>query len=151
MRPPATIGLPARLAPSLARGSALASIASTTHWAPNTLGELVDQLGALERGGVDRDLVGAGVEHRLGVRDRADAAADRERHEHLVGGAARELGDRVALLVRRRDVEEDELVGALAVVVRGQLDRVAGVADVEEFDALDDAAARRRPGRGSRA
>ncbi len=52
---------------------------------------------------------------------------------------ARELGDRVALLVRGGDVEEHELVGALAVVVRGQLDRVAGVADVDEFDALDDA------------
>ena len=48
--------------------------------------------------------------------------------------------DRVALLVGGGDVEEDELVGALAVVVGGQLDRVAGVADVDEFDALDDAA-----------
>ena len=41
--------------------------------------------------------------------------------------------------MRGGDVEEHELVGALAVVVRGQLDRVAGVADVDEFDALDDA------------
>ncbi len=48
--------------------------------------------------------------------------------------------DRVALLVRGGDVEEHELVGPLAVVVRGQLDGVAGVADVDEFDALDDAA-----------
>ena len=72
--------------------------------------------------------------------DRADAAADGERHEHLIGGAPRELGDRVAALVRGGDVQEHELVGALAVVVRGQLDGVAGVADVEEFDALDDAA-----------
>ena len=45
---------------------------------------------------------------------------------------ARELDDRVALLVRGGDVEEDQLVGALAVVARGQLDRVAGVADVDE-------------------
>ena len=54
---------------------------------------------------------------------------------------ARELGDRVALLVRGGDVQEHDLVGALAVVVRGQLDGVAGVADVDEFDALDDAPA----------
>ena len=46
----------------------------------------------------------------------------------------------VALLVRRRDVEEDELVGARAVVEGGQLDRVTGVADVDEARALDDAA-----------
>ena len=77
----------------------------------------------------------------MGVGDGADAAADGERDEHLVGGAARELGDRVALLVRGGDVEEHDLIGALAVVVRCQLDRVAGVADVEEFDALDDAPA----------
>ena len=50
------------------------------------------------------------------------------------------LRDRVALLVRGGDVEEHDLVGALAVVVRGELDGVAGVADVDEFDALDDAA-----------
>ena len=101
--------------------------------------ELVEQLRARDRGAVDRDLVGAGVEHRLRVGDRADAAADRERHEHVVGGAPRELDDRVALLVGRRDVEEDELVGAAAVVERRQLDRVAGVADVDEARALDDA------------
>ncbi len=46
-----------------------------------------------------------------------------------------------ALLVRRGDVEEAELVGALAVVARRDLDRIAGVAQVDEADALDDAAA----------
>ena len=44
------------------------------------------------------------------------------------------------LLARRGDVEEDELVGALGVVARGQLDGVAGVAQVDEVRALDDAA-----------
>ena len=47
--------------------------------------------------GVDRDLVGAGVEHGLRVGDRADPAADRERDEDVVGGAPRQLDDRVAL------------------------------------------------------
>ena len=41
---------------------------------------------------------------------------------------------------RRGDVEEHELVGALGVVAGGQLDRVAGVAQVDEVHALDDAA-----------
>ena len=94
------------------------------------VGELGDQVRARQRRGVDRDLVGAGVEHRLGVADRADPAADRERDEDVVGGPARELGDRVALFVRGGDVEEDELVGALGVVALRELDRVAGVADV---------------------
>ena len=43
-------------------------------------------------------------------------------------------------LVRGGDVEEDQLVGALGVVALGQLDRVAGVAQVDEVGALDDAA-----------
>ena len=42
--------------------------------------------------------------------------------------------------MRGGDVEEDELVGALGVVARGELDRVAGVAEVDEVDALDHAA-----------
>ena len=40
----------------------------------------------------------------------------------------------------RGDVEEDDLVGAGLVVDRRHLDRVAGVAQVHEVDALDDAA-----------
>ena len=55
--------------------------------------------------------------------------------------ARRASSTTVSRLSRRRgDVEEDELVGALGVVERGQLDRVAGVADVDEARALDDAA-----------
>ena len=42
-----------------------------------------------------------------------------------------------AALVRGGDVEEGQLVGALRVVQLGQLDRVAGVAQVLEVDALD--------------
>src|SRR5690606_8818555 len=40
---------------------------------------------------------------------------------------------------RRRDVEERQLVGTLRVVPRGELDRVARVAQVLEVHALDDA------------
>jgi hypothetical protein len=101
-------------------------------------GQLVDQLGAPDRRAVDRDLVGARVEHCLRVGHRADSAADRERHEHVVGRPARQLDDRRPLLVGRGDVEEDQLVGAAAVVERRQLDGVAGVADVDEPRSLDD-------------
>ena len=38
------------------------------------------------------------------------------------------------------DVEEGELVGALLVVARGDLHRIAGIAQLDEVDALDDAA-----------
>ena len=45
-----------------------------------------------------------------------------------------------ALLGRRRDVEQDQLVGALILVERGQLLGVAGIAQVLETDTLDHAA-----------
>ena len=38
---------------------------------------------------------------------------------------------------RRGDVQEHDLVGALAVVPGGQLDRIAGVDQIDEVDALD--------------
>jgi hypothetical protein len=101
--------------------------------------ELVDQVRSRHGRRVDRHLVGPGVEHALRVCDLAHAAADRERHEHLVGRPAGQLDDRRALVGGRCDVEEHELVGAVAVVVGGELDRVPGVADVDEARPLDDA------------
>jgi hypothetical protein len=97
----------------------LASIASTTHWSPKTR---------------------ASSSISAGRASAAELTETRERHEHLVGRAARELDDGRALVGGRRDVEEHELVGAGAVVVGGELDGVAGVADVNEARALDDAA-----------
>ena len=104
-------------------------------------GELVDQLWPLQGRRVDRDLVGAGVEHRLGVGDRADPAADRERDEQLVGDPAGELDDGGALVGGRGDVEQHELVGTRRVIVCGQRHRVAGVAQIDERDPLDHAPA----------
>ena len=111
----------------------------TTHWAPKWAASSSSSSRPRQRRGVDRDLVGAGVQHRLGVLDRADAAADREGDEDVVGRAPGQLDDRLALLVRGGDVEEDQLVGALGVVALGQLDRVARVAQADEVGALDDA------------
>ena len=116
-------------------------MATTTHWRPKRVGAGIDQVWILDRRGVDRDLVGAGGEELAHVAHRAHAAADRQRDEDLVGGALDDVDHRAAAVGRRRDVEEDELVGALAVVERGQLDRIAGVAQIDELDALDDAAA----------
>ena len=104
-------------------------------------GDFADQLRSLYRRGVDADLVGAGAQHAAGVVDRADTAAYRQRNEHLLGGAIDDVDHRVAPVGRRSDVEEDQFVGALGVVARGQLDRVTRVAQPDEVDALDHAAA----------
>ena len=57
---------------------------------------------------------------------------------------------RVAVVARRGDVEEHELVGALGVVARRELDRIARVADADEVARPSRRGRRRRRGTGSR-
>jgi hypothetical protein len=49
--------------------------------------------------------------------------------------------DQVAPVAGGGDVQKGELVGALLVVARGNFDRIAGVAQLNKVDALDNAAA----------
>ncbi len=96
-----------------------------------------DEIGVADGGRVEGNLVGSGAEHGAHVVFAADATADGERDEDLIGAAPGQVDDGVALLVRSGDVEEDELVRTFPVVVGSQLHRVAGVADVHEVRALD--------------
>src|SRR5206468_8048228 len=112
---PAAMGLNT---PALPRSPALTTRVDGDHdaLAPEALGRLADERGALERGGVQRDLVGPRPQEPSHVVDRADAAADGQRHVDALGGAARDVEHDLARLVRGGDIEEDELVGALRVV-----------------------------------
>src|SRR5581483_11881226 len=103
--------------------------------------ELGQQPWVVERRSVHGHLVGPGAEQRKTVLNRAHAAADGERDREPFGGAVDQLEQRAAVLERRRDVEEDELVGAQLRVPSRELDRVAHVSQVLEADALDDASA----------
>ena len=93
-----------------------------------------------DRRGVDRHLVGAGEKQVADVFDGPHAAADRQRHEALLGGARDHVEDGAAVLVARGDVEEAELVGARRVIGLRRLDRIAGVDEIDELHALHDAA-----------
>ena len=115
-------------------------MATTMHCAPKCPAASEMRRGIADGGGVDAHLVGARVEQRADVGDRVDAAADGERNEHLVGHGLDHVVEKPARLDARADVEERELVGALLVVAARDLDRIAGVAQVDEVDALDDAA-----------
>ena len=105
--------------------------------AAELVGQLGDQLGPVDGGRVDPDLVGPGPQQPPGVLDRPDPAADGEGDEDLLGGAGHHVDHGPPVVRRRGDVEEDQLVGALGVVAGGQLDRVAGVEQVDELDPLD--------------
>jgi len=100
-----------------------------------------DEFGRLDGGGVDADLLGAGLDEARRVVEGADAAADGERHEQFFRDAPHHIEHNRAALVAGADVEEHQLVGAVLLVAPRDLDGVAGVAQLEEVDALDDAAA----------
>ena len=78
-------------------------------------GALADDVGLAHGHRVDADLLGAGLEHLVHVVDRADAAADGERHEHVVRDGAHGVEVDLALLRARLDVVEDDLVDLVLV------------------------------------
>src|SRR5690606_8105934 len=98
---------------------------------------LADELGVEYCGGVDRHLVGTGIEQVADVLHVAYAAADGQRNEHLAGHALDGMQRGVAVVDAGGDVEKGDLVSALLVVAPGDLHRVTGIADVLELDALD--------------
>ncbi len=105
--------------------------------APELLGQLGDQLGPVDGGGVHADLVGPGPEQQAGVLHRADPPADGEGDEDHLGGAGHHVHHGPPVVRGGGDVEEHQLVGALGVVPGGQLHRVPGVEQVGELHALD--------------
>ena len=90
------------------------------HLVAEPVGDLSDDLRTHDRCRVDADLVGTGAEQPIDVVDRADAAADGQWDEYLLGRAGHNVVGRRSITTGRRDVEEDKLVGALLVVRRGQ-------------------------------
>ena len=71
----------------------------------------------------------------------ANAAADRERHEDLLGHPADHVQHDVPAFVSWRRCRGNQFVGPILLVAAGDLDRVAGVAELFEMDALDDSTA----------
>ena len=72
--------------------------------------------------------------------ERPDAAAHCQRHEDLVRRPGDDVQESLAVFVGRRDVQKAEFVGAILIIDLGDLDRIAGVAQVHEGHAFDDTA-----------
>ena len=97
------------------------------------LGKRGDERRVGQRGRVDADLVGAGVDCRRGIRLGADAAADGERDEEPRGHFADRRLERAPSFDGGRDVEDHQLVDALGVVALGELRGIAGAAQPFEL------------------
>ncbi len=88
------------------------------------------EVGVLDGGRVDADLLGPGLDEPGGVVQGADAAADGERHEDLLGHPADHVFEDRPAFVAGGDVKENQFVGPLFLVTARDLDRIAGVAQV---------------------
>src|SRR5947209_10845251 len=88
---------------------------------------------------IDRYVVGAGKQELTDVFDAAHAAADRQRHEASFRRSPHHIENGSALLVTGGDIKKTKLIGAGRVIRDRALDGIAGVAKVDEVDALDDA------------
>jgi hypothetical protein len=108
---------------------------------PEPVRRLGQQIRPGDRGGVQRHLVRPGAQQPVHVRDAAHAATHGERDEHLLGGPPHHVVHGVPAGARRGDVQEGQLVGALGVIERGHLHRVAGVPQLPEVHPLDHPAA----------
>jgi hypothetical protein len=113
---------------------------SSSRRAAEAQGDLGQELRPVYRGRIDRDLVRARLEQGARVVDCPDTAADRERDAKACAHALYGLDLVAALFRRRRDIQDHDLVGALALVQQGALRGIAGVAQPLEADALDHAA-----------
>jgi len=92
-----------------------------------------DKLGLFDRCGVERDLVGAGVEHGADVIYVSQPAADGQRHEAFLGGRPNEVVHDAAALARCGDVEENQLIGTLRIVALRHRDGVADIGELTRF------------------
>ena len=110
------------------------------HWLPKRVAPAVISSGVRTAARLIETLSAPASSSAAHVLHGADAAAHGERDEDAVGHAAHHVDDDIAALVAGGDVQEDQLVGALAVVDLRLLDRIAGVAQVEKVDPLDHAA-----------
>jgi hypothetical protein len=98
--------------------------------------QLVDQLGALECGGVHGDLVAARFEHPARLVDPADPAGDAERNVERAADARDPVRIHAALRGTGADVVEHQLVRALVAVAQRQLLDLAHDDVVAEAHAL---------------
>src|SRR4029077_7819349 len=91
--------------------------------------------------GVDTHLVGAGIEQPSYVLHRAHATAHGQGNEDLRGNRLDDVQDDAAIVRARGDVQKTQLVRPLLVVAARDLDRISRVAQADEIDSLDHAAA----------
>ena len=92
----------------------------------------------MQRGGVDRDLVGARIQQAPHILDPAHTAPNRERDKDFAGNRFDHRKNQVPIIARRSNVQKGQFVRPLSVVTPGNFDGIAGVTQFDKIDPLDD-------------
>src|SRR5260370_34969728 len=93
----------------------------------------------LDGSSVSGVLFRAGAHHGAAIFQRSNASASSERNSQFRGDAADGFEESGAAVAGSSDVEHDQFVGAFGVVTRSKRDGIAGIAQLDEVDSLDDA------------
>jgi hypothetical protein len=102
-------------------------------------GNFGDELGARDGGGVESDLVGAGIEESSSIGERANTSADGEGYEEFTGGATDGIEQDRPGFAGGGDVKQDNFVGSGLGMTMRKFGRIAGIDQVDELNALYDA------------
>jgi hypothetical protein len=97
---------------------------------------LFDKKLVLHCGRVDGHFIRAGIEQAAYIVKGPDAAADRERHEDLARRPLHHVKDDIAALMGCGDIKKHQLIGQFLVIELGVFNRVSGILQVYEIDAL---------------
>src|SRR5437899_7619405 len=97
-----------------------------------------NEFGPFYGGSVHSDFVCTRAHHGAAVFQRANATACSERNGQFRGDAADGFEESGTAVARGGNVEHHEFVGAFGVITRRQSDGIAGIAQPDEVDALDD-------------
>ncbi len=88
----------------------------------------------------DRYLVGACQQQGADIIERADPAADRQRHETGLRRAGDHIDQRAAILVAGGNIEKAQFIRAGRIIGNRAFDRITGIAQFQKLHAFDDAA-----------
>ena len=99
---------------------------------------LLYELWAIDGGGIETGLVGAGIEQAAHIVDRAHPATHGQGDEFLGGHRLDDVQNQVAPVAGGGDVEKGEFVRPLGVVAGRDCYWIASVAQIDKINSLDD-------------
>ncbi len=99
--------------------------------------QFAHQPGPFKSGSVHRYLICPALQQDPHILYTPDPTAHGKRDIDMTGDPDDQFAQRLPFLIRSRDIQEYQLIGALLCIQCPQLDRITGIADILEIDPLD--------------